>query len=66
MEKLGFEKIAHKPHFQKLSYDYLVERLNVYSGFLAKVAKILYVIPGFKKILIPYFASQYLIVLRKK
>ena len=66
MEKLGFEKIAHRPHFQKLSYDYLVERLSVYSRFLAKAAKMLYIIPGFKKILIPYFASQYLMILRKK
>ncbi|MBU1147869.1 MAG: class I SAM-dependent methyltransferase [Candidatus Omnitrophica bacterium] len=66
MEKLGFEKIVHRPHFQKLEYDYLVERLSVYSKFLAKIAKLPYIIPGFKKILIPYFASQYLMILRKK
>lgn len=66
MKKLGFEKMAHKPHFQRLSYDYLVERLKVYSGFLANAAKMPYIIPGFKKILIPYFASQYLMILRKR
>jgi 2-polyprenyl-3-methyl-5-hydroxy-6-metoxy-1,4-benzoquinol methylase len=66
MEKIGFEKISHRPHFQRLAYDYLVERLSVYSGLLAKIAEIPYIIPGFKKFLIPYFASQYLMVLRKK
>ncbi|MFH1798708.1 MAG: class I SAM-dependent methyltransferase [Candidatus Omnitrophota bacterium] len=66
MEKTGFKKIVHRPHFQVLAYDYLVQRLNVYSKFLAKVAKIPCLIPGFKDILIPYFASQYLLVSRKK
>jgi len=66
MERLGFERKIHKPHFQRLSYDYLVGRLSVYSGFLANIAKIPYIIPGFKKILIPYFASQYLMISKKR
>ncbi|MFH1754037.1 MAG: class I SAM-dependent methyltransferase [Candidatus Omnitrophota bacterium] len=66
MEKTGFERIAHRPHFQLLAYNYLVERLSAYSPFLAKVARAFYVIPGFKKILIPYFASQYLMIARKR
>lgn len=66
MERLGFEKKIHKPHFQRLSYDYLVGRLNVYSRFLANIAKLPYIIPGFKNLLIPYFASQYLLASRKR
>lgn len=66
MKKLEFEKITHGPHFQRLAYDYLVERLGVYSKPLANIAKIPYIIPGFKKLLIPYFASQYLMISRRK
>lgn len=66
LEHLGFKKIFHKMHFQRLAYDYLVERLNAYSPGLAKIAKLPYLIPGFKNTLIPYFASQYLMISKKK
>jgi len=66
LELLGFKKVLHKMHFQRLAYDYLVERLNVYSPILSKIAKFPYIIPGFKNILIPYFSSQYLMISRKR
>ena len=65
MKRINFKPILHKCHIQQLSYDYLVSRLAVYSQFLAKLAKIPYIIPGFKKLFVPYFASQYLMVARK-
>jgi ubiquinone/menaquinone biosynthesis C-methylase UbiE len=66
MEHLEFEKILHKMHFQILEYGYLVERLNVYSPLLAKIAKLAYLIPQSKNFSIPYFASQYLLISKKK
>ncbi len=66
IERLGFEKLGHRAHLQMLEYAYLVERLSVYSAALAKIARLPFIIPGFKKILIPYFASQYLMIARKK
>jgi len=65
-EQLGLKKILHRMHFQRLTYGYLVERLNVYSDTLAKIAKLLYIIPGLKKLSIVYFASQYMMILRKQ
>ena len=66
MKHLGFEKTLHKMHFQVLSYEYLVHRLNEYSKTLAKAAKLPYIIPGFRKLQVPYFASQYLMAGRNK
>lgn len=66
LDLLEFEKVLHGMHLQRLAYDYLVERLSVYSPILAKAAKLPYIIPGFKKAQIPYFASQYLMIARKK
>lgn len=66
LEKTGFEQLGHRPHLQLLEYDYLVKRLGVYSAFLARMAKIFYIIPGFKSLMVPYFASQYLLIARKK
>ncbi|MCC6933047.1 MAG: class I SAM-dependent methyltransferase [Deltaproteobacteria bacterium] len=64
-QRLGFEQVLHKMHIQRLSYGYLVERLKVYSKLLATLAKLLYIIPGWKNFQVPYFASQYLLILKK-
>lgn len=66
LQKLGLEKVKHGLHFQELEYGYLVERLNVYSKVLSNLAKIPFILPGFRKLLIPYFASQYIMIVRKK
>ena len=66
MKHFGFQKVLHKPHIQRLSYGYLVERLKVYSRFLGVVAGIPCLLPGIKDMLIPYFSSQYLMISRKK
>lgn len=66
LDSLGFEKIMRKMHIQRLTYGYLVERLNVYSPVLAKIAKFAYIIPNFKNFAVPYFASQYLTVAKNK
>jgi SAM-dependent methyltransferase len=65
LERAGFKTLAHKRHYQWLAYDYLVYRLSVYSASLARLAKIPYFLPGFRKLLIPYFASQYLLISQK-
>lgn len=66
LDLLEFEKVLHRMHLQRLAYDYLIERLIVYSPMLAKAGKLLYRIPGFTKAQIPYFACQYLMIARKK
>lgn len=66
MDKTGFRKLLHKPYIQRLEYQYLVKRMSVYSKALAAIAKIPYVIPGFRDLLVPYFASQYLMISRKE
>lgn len=66
MEKLGFKKLLHKMHIQSLEYSYLVQRLNAYTPALANIAKLAYIIPGVRNLSIPYFASQYLLIARKK
>jgi 2-polyprenyl-3-methyl-5-hydroxy-6-metoxy-1,4-benzoquinol methylase len=65
LECLGFNRMLHMMLFQRLEYSYLVERLEVYSRTLAKIAQLPYRIPGVQGLLIPYFASQYLMVARK-
>ncbi|MCU0665524.1 MAG: class I SAM-dependent methyltransferase [Candidatus Omnitrophica bacterium] len=66
LDKHGFKRISHKMHFQKLSYDYLASRLEVYSKPLAKIARFPYAFMPIKEMLLPYFASQYLMIARKK
>jgi len=64
LSKNGFEILSHSPHIQTLAYPYLVERLGEYSKLLAKIASVPLSVPGIKNMLIPYFASQYLIIAR--
>ena len=66
LEYVGFEPILHKMYIQTLAYGYLVERLKAYSPGLAKIAQVPYVIPEFRRLLIPYFASQYLMVAKRR
>tara|TARA_Y100000590_G_scaffold371896_1_gene434533 strand:+ start:620 stop:1549 length:930 start_codon:yes stop_codon:yes gene_type:complete len=65
MNKSGFEVILIKPHFQTLELDYILFRSIQYIGFVGKVIRKLVQIMGLKKINVPYWIGQSLIVAKK-
>ncbi|MFA5339547.1 MAG: class I SAM-dependent methyltransferase [Candidatus Omnitrophota bacterium] len=65
-KKNDFCVLSHRPQFQFLEYNYLVERLKAYSGFLAGLAGFPARFLGLGRIRVPYFASQYLLIGRNR
>jgi len=61
-EKIDFIVLSHRPQFQFLEYNYLVERLKAYSPVLAGLAGFPARFLGLGKMQVPYFASQYLLI----
>jgi len=66
LRKAGFEPILFKKHKQLLSLDYLIKRMEPYSGLLYKIFNKLAGMTGANKLLIPYWLGQSVILARKK
>ncbi|PIZ52009.1 hypothetical protein COY27_01490 [Candidatus Woesearchaeota archaeon CG_4_10_14_0_2_um_filter_33_13] len=66
LNKTGYNVIKESPHFQRLSLDYLVLRIKAYSKILHSVGKLFIKLPGVKKLQVPYWIGQTLIVAKKK
>jgi SAM-dependent methyltransferase len=65
LEKLGFEILVIKPHFQSLELDYVLFRATQYVKFFASIPRKLVQLLGIGKVQIPYWVGQTLVVARK-
>lgn len=66
LEKSGFEQFYSKRHFQKLSLGYLAYRFGPYSKLLQNVLTKLVTGLGLQDRQVTYYASQALVLARKK
>jgi len=66
LEKTGFKVIKIKPHIQRLSLGYLIQRLKPYSPLLYKLMKNLVEITKLKNLEVPYYAAQTMVIAQKK
>lgn len=66
LEKLGFEPLVHKRHYQKLKVGYLVFRIKPYSKLLYNVLNPLVNALRLSEKNFTYYASQSLVIAKKK
>jgi len=66
LEKAGFEVEASKRHYQKLSFSYLIFRLEPYSRFASKALNMLCTAFRLSNLQIPYYAAQRVVAARKR
>ena len=66
LEESGFEVVRIKPHFQKLSFGYLIYRMKAYSNMLYAVLAGFSRMFGLDGLEIPYYAAQTMVIARKR
>jgi 2-polyprenyl-3-methyl-5-hydroxy-6-metoxy-1,4-benzoquinol methylase len=66
LQKTGFKPLRIKPHFQKLSLGYLVDRMEVHNKTLYKIGKKLVNSLRINNLQITYWLGQTLVLARKK
>ena len=66
LEKEGFSMLLHKRHFQRLQVGYLVSRVRPYSKLVFNVLNPLVNALRLAGTNVPYYASQSLVLARKK
>ena len=65
LEQSGFGVIKMKPHFQSLELDYILFRATPYLGKLGSFLRYLVKGVGLKKVQVPYWVGQTLVVAMK-
>ncbi|MBU1197126.1 class I SAM-dependent methyltransferase [Candidatus Micrarchaeota archaeon] len=66
LERNGFEQVYSKRHYQKLSLGYLVYRVQPYNKAIHRVLNALVSALRLQDQQVTYYASQYLVLARKK
>jgi len=66
LEKNNFKIEAIKPHFQTLELDYILFRSISYIGIFGKILRFLVRFIGLRKLQIPYWVGQTLVIATKK
>lgn len=66
LRRTGFEPISHSHHFQKLNFGYMAMRIKPYNKFLGNFLDKAFKLTGLSDKQIMYYASQSLVLARKK
>ncbi len=66
LKQTGFEPLAHKRHFQKLNFGYMAMRVKPYNNFLGNFLEKAFKLTGLSDKQLMYYASQSLVIARKK
>lgn len=66
LRKSNFVVLKIKPHFQSLALGYLIFRMKAYSKLLHNLGKIFVNITGTKKMQMPYWLGQTLVIAKKR
>ena len=66
LKKNGYEILKIKPHFQSLSFGYLIFRTGAYSKLLQKIGKIMIKTLKIQDKQVSYWIGQTLVIARKK
>lgn len=66
LNKNGFKTLKIKPHWQSLSFGYLIFRTGEFSKALQKLGKLMIKVLGWKDKQVSYWIGQSLVIARKK
>lgn len=66
LKQTGYKTLKIKPHWQSLSFDYIVHRMGAYSKFIQSIARGFMKLFGLQKKQVKYWVGQTLVIARKK
>jgi len=66
LENAGFDVVAIRPHYQRLSLGYVLRRAAAYVGTPARIAERIVATAHISEIQVPYWMGQTLVIARKR